>query len=309
MTRWGVTAASPTWYFAEGFTGGNATTAFETFLLLVNPGDNGNHRHGRVSARFGHADQPHRTRSPLVSASPIWVDQEGRTMDSRLIASAFGMRVTAPVPIVAERAMYWGTPSLHNATEPDGAWRDGHATAGIPTPATAWAFAEGQQGSFGSAASQSDTFFLLANPQSVPVAVQAIFVREDGSGIVSHRRASLPSLAPTSGPRSIPSCTGSASPLSSPPSTARDPACPAMANTPFVAERALYTGSDFQSGHVNVGTLWTGPIATPGTVLMYQSRSQRFTANVVSRGDAQTMYVHLHLRVVAQLVHGLAGAI
>jgi len=34
----GVTAASTTWHFAEGFTGGNAATAFETCLLLANTG-------------------------------------------------------------------------------------------------------------------------------------------------------------------------------------------------------------------------------------------------------------------------------
>ena len=35
----GVTGPSTTWLFAEGFTGGNAQTAFETFLLLANTGD------------------------------------------------------------------------------------------------------------------------------------------------------------------------------------------------------------------------------------------------------------------------------
>ena len=48
----GVTAASPTWYFAEGFTGGNATTAFETFLLLVNPGTR-RRPHRGLPARLG----------------------------------------------------------------------------------------------------------------------------------------------------------------------------------------------------------------------------------------------------------------
>ena len=34
----GVTTPSTTWYFAEGSTGGNTQTAFETFLLLANEG-------------------------------------------------------------------------------------------------------------------------------------------------------------------------------------------------------------------------------------------------------------------------------
>ena len=35
----GVTSGRQTWYFAEGFTGGNATIAFETFLLVGNDND------------------------------------------------------------------------------------------------------------------------------------------------------------------------------------------------------------------------------------------------------------------------------
>jgi hypothetical protein len=94
----GVTAASPTWYFAEGFTGGNATTAFETFVLLVNPG--ATPTTATVDYLLDSGAVISRT-YPLAARErfTIWVDQEGRESDSRLIAGAFGMRVTAPVPI------------------------------------------------------------------------------------------------------------------------------------------------------------------------------------------------------------------
>ena len=42
-----------------------------------------------------------------------------------------------------------------------------------------------------------------------------------------------------------------------------DPSCAAVANTGFVAERAVYSGAGFLAGHVNGGTRWTGTIATP----------------------------------------------
>ena len=47
----GVSTPSTTWYFAEGFTGGSAQTAFETFLLLANTSAARGHRDGRLPAR------------------------------------------------------------------------------------------------------------------------------------------------------------------------------------------------------------------------------------------------------------------
>ena len=76
----------------------------------------------------------------------VWVDQEGRTFDARLKAASFGMTVRATQPIVAERSMYWGTPSAADPTTPTFPWREGHATAGSPVLASRWAFAEGREG-------------------------------------------------------------------------------------------------------------------------------------------------------------------
>lgn len=257
----GVTSPSTTWLFAEGFTGGNATTAFETFLLLANTSN---------VATTAAVDYLLDTGQVVTRTYPVgprqrftvWVDQEGRTGDSRLTAAAFGIRVTSTQPIVAERAMYWGTPSSEDAMTPTFPWVEGHASAGIIAGEPRWAFAEGQQGTFGSAATRFDTFFLLANPQSVPVSVRATFVREDGRGIVRtvcvppNSRANLwtatyPELASQRFATFLES-VGSA-----------DAQCPSAAATGFVAERAVYSGPAFQAGHVNRGTPWTGTIATP----------------------------------------------
>ncbi len=256
----GVTSASTTWLFAEGFTGGNATTAFETFLLLANTGND------PATATVDYLLDSGQVVSRAYELQPrqrttVWVDQEGRTFDNRLTAAAFGIRVTATQPIVAERAMYWGTPSAADPMTPTFPWTEGHATAGIVAGEPKWAFAEGQQGIFGTTATRYDTFFLLANPQNVPVLVKATFVREDGLGIVrtvcvapnsrtNIWAASHPELGTQRFATFLESVDG-------------DATCAATANTSFVAERAVYSGDGFLAGHVNRGARWTGTIATP----------------------------------------------
>jgi hypothetical protein len=258
----GVATPSTTWYFAEGFTGGSAQTAFETFVLLANTGNTA----ATVSIDYLLDSGEVVTRPyavPARSRFTVWVDQEGRVADARLANASFGLRITADQPIVAERAMYWGTPSAGDPTTPALPWAEGHATAGATGPASRWAFAEGQQGTPGAPATpgvHSDSFFLLANPNPATIAVRATFVREDGRGIVRetcvgpHTRANIwtavhPELA---GHRF-------ATFLESVASTA----CGSGGGELFVAERALYLGAAFDAGHVNMGTPWPGTIAAP----------------------------------------------
>ena len=250
----GVPEASVDWYFAEGFTGGNAQTAFETFLLLANT----NPAPATATVTY-QLDSGETVRRDYVLAPnqrrTVWVDDEGRTFDARLTASAFGITVRATAPIVAERAMYWGTPSAADPGTPAFPWREGHATAGSTVLASRWAFAEGREGEDGSARPYS-TFFLLSNPSAAPVTVKATFFTEDGGGVATTR------TIPAGGRTNIWT-------------TAADPAFSVLANRrfaaaiestngeTFVAERAMYAFSDFRSGHVNLGTPWQGVIAAP----------------------------------------------
>ncbi|MCC6164178.1 MAG: IPT/TIG domain-containing protein [Acidobacteria bacterium] len=257
----GVTSPSTTWLFAEGFTGGNAETAFETYLLLVNT--NATPTDATVDFLLDSGEVVSRT----YTLAPrqrfnVWVDHEGRTYDARLNGAAFGMRVTSTQPIVAERAMYWGTPSASDPTVPTVPWREGHAAAGVAAGNARWAFAEGQQGRFGAAATGFETFFLLANPTATPITVRATFMREDGKGIV--RTVCLAANARTNIWTAVYSELAGrrfATFLESVASA--DISCPSSAGTPFVAERAVYSGPSFLAGHVNGGTPWTGTIATP----------------------------------------------
>ena len=255
----GVSAPSTEWYFAEGYTGGNAQIAFETFLLLANTATTPATATVQFLLDSGEVVSRDYT-LPARSRFNVWVDSEGRTFDNRLLSAAFGIRVTSDVPIVAERSMYWGTPMASDPFTPAFPWLEGHATAGATAPAAKWAFADGQQGSFGATATRYDSFFLVANTNPVPIAVKATFVREDGLGLVrevcvgANARTNIwtAEYGQLSGQRfsafleTVPSGT-----------------CGSVGNEAFVAERALYLGPNFTAGHVNMGTPWIGTIVTP----------------------------------------------
>ena len=89
------------------------------------------------------------------------------------ITGAFGIDVRSvatggavAVPIIAERAMYFGQP-----------WNIGHATEGATSPSQRWMFAEGstEGGRF------YDPYLLLANPSTVDARVRLDFRLSDGS--------------------------------------------------------------------------------------------------------------------------------
>jgi hypothetical protein len=257
----GVTSPGTTWLFAEGFTGGNAATAFETFLLLANTNATETVATVDYLLDSGAVVSRNYTLGPRQRFT-VWVDQEGRTFDSRLTSAAFGIRVTATQPIVAERAMYWGTPSAADATAPTFPWFEGHATAGVQAGQARWAFAEGQQGTFGAAATRFDSFLLLANPNNVPIQVQATFVREDGKGLV-RTICVAPNSRNNIWAQSYPELAGQRFAAFLESIASADAACPATAGAVFVAERAVYSGVGFQAGHVNTGTPWTAAIVAP----------------------------------------------
>lgn len=252
----GVPEASEDWYFAEGFTGGNAQTAFETFLLLANTNASATTATVTYQLDSGQTVTRPYTLAPNQRLT-VWVDQEGRTADARLTAASFGMTVSATQPIVAERAMYWGTPSAADPTTPTFPWREGHATAGSPVLAAKWAFAEGREGEDATGRPYS-TFFLLSNPGDAPITVKATFMTEDGGGLTSTV------TIPAKGRSNIWPSPAVAPTVFGPLANRRFATfLESTGGETFVAERAMYLFTDFASGHVNMGTPWTGTIATP----------------------------------------------
>jgi lysophospholipase L1-like esterase len=236
----GVTAASASWFFGEGFTGSSPGLEFETFLLLANPGTTP----AAATVTFLREGAP-----PIVnkyallptSRENVWID-----LIPGLEAAPFSIRVESDQPIVAERAMYWGpTRTL---------WLDAHNTPGVTSSALAWAFAEGGEDGLDESGLDYDTYFLLANPSTSALTVRATFVREDGTGIVKQLdipKESRFTLATAQYPEL---------------SNQRFAAFFESANNvPFVAERAMYWGQGYFGGHASTGTPWTGTVAGPLT--------------------------------------------
>jgi lysophospholipase L1-like esterase len=260
----GVPAPSTTWYFAEGNTSGNGAVAFETFLLLANQNDTPTDV--TVTFHLDSGEALSRVYSvPARARYNVWVDDQGRTFDSKLLNAAFGISVLAAQPIVAERAMYWGTPSAGDPTTPTLPWREGHATAGAPSRATKWGFAEGAQDYVDTSGTRYQTFLLLSNPNPTPIVVRATFLRSDGTGIQRDQ------CVPGNGRQNI--WTAGYPELSNQRfasfvetvSTTAAGACGAATagGEEFVAERAMYWADGFTGGHVNIGTPWTGTITAP----------------------------------------------
>lgn len=151
----GVTAPAHTWSFAEGATG----DFFDTFLLVANTSSTA----GTVTATYtaaGSGGATVVTRSytlPGDSRLTIWVDHE----DPALADAAISTVLTADVPIVAERSMWWpGTAAT---------WAESHVEFGATARGLRWAIADAELDTF----TGTDTFVLVdADTGGTPATVR-----------------------------------------------------------------------------------------------------------------------------------------
>lgn len=245
----GVTSLSTRWIFAEGVTGGVAPNPiFDTFLLLANPNptpatiriiyakDDGERFEQTIAIDGGLAMAP-------TSRKTIWVNHEIPGFS----AAAFSMEVVSDVPILAERAVYWGdgTPAT---------WREAHNSPGATAEATRWAFAEGLDGVFDGSGTRHQSYFLVANTHPTrPLELKVTFHRGDGSAITreyTSDAAVLPGARFTLASWQFPGLKDRrfATYLES------------LNGTAFVAERAVYWGDGFVGGHASLGTPWDSAI-------------------------------------------------
>jgi hypothetical protein len=155
-----VRAPALRWFFAEGATGG----FIDKYVLIVNaetsPAD------VRLTYLLPDGTTVSKTHTvPAESRHTILVDGE----DARLAATAVSTIVesTNNVPVIAERSMWW----------PQGAWYEGHLSAGATATARRWAFAEGEVGGYPPV---DETFVLIANTSSVSGAARVTLMFEDG---------------------------------------------------------------------------------------------------------------------------------
>ncbi len=79
--------------------------------------------------------------------------------------------VSSDVPIVVERAVYWGDAS---------GWYEGHDSFGVTGTGLTWGLAEGRSGQ----APVYQTYVLVANPSATAAQVTVTFLRESGVPVV-----------------------------------------------------------------------------------------------------------------------------
>ncbi|MBI4492192.1 MAG: S8 family serine peptidase [Chloroflexi bacterium] len=116
----GVNAPAKTWYLAEGST----RPGFETWLIFQNPGD----APAEVRVRYLREQG-----DPVESFHSVPARGRARISVGELLADySFGAAIESSVPIVVERAMYFGDEG-----------RGGHIGSGVATPSVEWYLAEG----------------------------------------------------------------------------------------------------------------------------------------------------------------------
>lgn len=153
----GISSLSNNWYLAEGYT----ALAFDTWILLYNPGPQAAHADVRLMRDDGY------TRSlsleiPASSRVTLNVDaQEGFS------ACAFSTQVNSNQPLAVERAMYFDSEGR----------KGGHTAEGSPELSTRWYFAEGYTGG------NFDTWILVGNPGDQPAAVKFHLLPQGGGGV------------------------------------------------------------------------------------------------------------------------------
>ncbi|MCC6175288.1 MAG: S8 family serine peptidase [Chloroflexi bacterium] len=152
----GTRTPARTWYLAEGST----QPPFDTWLLLFNPNPDPATAHLVFMLENGETVE---TDQPLAPQSRTSFDA-----NDVLSSAGFATAVTADLPIVVERTMYFGGGG-------------GHTTLGLKTPGTTWFLAEGDS------RSGRDTWILLQNPNPDVVANVAVtFIKDDATTSVAY---------------------------------------------------------------------------------------------------------------------------
>ena len=148
------------WFFAEGSQG----SFFDTFVLVNNP----HAAPADVTFTFFREREVPVVKTMTVGATTRLTLHAGAVPE--LVDRSFGIAVHAMQPIMAERAMYFGT-------TPTRVWSGGTESAGVTAASPRWFLAEGATGDF------FDTFILLSNPQTTPAQVTLTYLLDTGETV------------------------------------------------------------------------------------------------------------------------------
>jgi len=152
--RTGSTTPATSWFFAEGST----LDLFQTFLTVLNP----NRARARVTARFyGASGQSLGARTLIVGAGC----RGTLKLNTFLKASGIASVVASNLPVVVERAEYFGSPNNRYIA--------GSAVYGRNGPAARWSFPGGNGLGIGE-------FLQLYNPSARTVPIEGTFYRANG---------------------------------------------------------------------------------------------------------------------------------
>jgi hypothetical protein len=159
----GVSAGSTTWYLAEGCTGSNDRGAFETWVLVQNPGSEPANVQLTYMTPTGAVTGPSLTLAAMTRQTVNVADSVPDTWD-------VSTKVTSSKPVIAERAIYWSTPSLPRQAATD--------SIGVTAAQASWCLAEGctgsnDQGSF-------ETWVLIQNPAAASATVHVAYMTPQG---------------------------------------------------------------------------------------------------------------------------------
>ncbi len=213
----GVIAPNDTWYLAEGYTGGE----FSTWVLVQNPGT----ENATVTLEF---QLPPGTNAPDYSFDLPAGTRKSIQLNElpNLGDTDVSTKVTATVPVVAERAEYFTYFGKSG----------GHDSIGTYMPRTTWYLAEGYTGG------EFSTWVLVQNPGTENATVTLEFQLPPGTNAPDYSF-------------DLPAGTRKSIQLNELPNLGdTDVSTKVTATVPVVAERAVYfTYDGKQGGHDSIG--------------------------------------------------------
>ncbi len=205
----GVTEPAQEWYLAEGST----AWGFDTWLTLQNPNDSSANVDVTFMTPEGPVELPTFT-APANSRQTVNVNEKVPDTDTSI-------QVTADLPVIAERAMYWD----------NGTGRAGHETVGMDAPANTVYLAEG------TTAWGFDTYVCIQNPNGAPAVVDVTYLTNEGPVPGAQRTVEPHSRFTINVADELPNT---------------DTAIKLDSDRPIMAERAMYWNS-MGAGHCSIG--------------------------------------------------------
>ncbi|MGV3520521.1 hypothetical protein [Luteitalea sp.] len=152
-----VEAPRTRWLFGEGNQG-----FFDTYVLLANAND------ATAVATITYLVEGGPNVAQVYTVAPTSRLNVYAGLVPQLAGKSFSIVVTSTLPIIAERAMYFGQRLFEG----------GHESAGVADPSTTWFHAEGATGAY------FDTYVLVGNPNPAAATLTFTFLKGDGSSLV-----------------------------------------------------------------------------------------------------------------------------